>query len=106
MTAEGDCEIISAEVIPANALTAHDTNYATLTLGSADGAGGAVTSFDSWNTKITGGTGNWTQGVPETFTIVSSTDTLDEGEALMLVQASAGAGVAIDATIEVEYRLL
>lgn len=106
MTAEGDCEILSAEIIPANALTANDTNYATFTIGSADGAGGAVTSFDSFNTKITGGTGDWVQGVPEAFTIVSSTDTLDAGEALMLVQASAAAGVAVDATVEVEYRLL
>jgi hypothetical protein len=105
MTAEADCEILSAEIIPDNALTANNTNYATLTLGSADGAGGAVTAFDSFTTEITG-TGDWVQGVPEPFTIVPSTDTLDEGEALILVTAKAASGIAVEATIEVEYRLL
>lgn len=104
---EDAVELVSAQYIPGNALTAHDTNYATLTLGKADGAGGAVTSFDSFTTKITGGSGNWVQGVPETFTIVTSTDTLTEGQALVLDIAKAGAGVVIpEGVMEVKYRVL
>ena len=108
MTAKYACEIISAEILPDNALTAGNVNYATLTLGKADGAGGAVTSFDAFTTQTagTGGTDDWVQGVPEAFTIVPATDTLAVGEALILVTAKAGAGVAIEGTLEVEYRIL
>lgn len=104
---EDAVELVSAKYIPGNALTANDTNYATLTLGSADGAGGAVTAFDAFTTKITGGSGDWVQGVPETFTIVTSTDTLTEGQALVVDIAKAAAGVAIPTGVfEVVYRVL
>lgn len=107
MIAEDDLELVSAAYYPDNALTANDTNYKDLTLGKADGAGGAVTAFDNITTKITGGTGDWVQGAPEAFTIDPTTDTLDAGEALMFVKAIGGAGVILPCgTIIVKYRLL
>jgi hypothetical protein len=102
--AEADITIVSAAYYPDNALTANNTNYATLLLGKADGAGGAVTAFDSFTTEITG-SGDWVQGTPESWTIVESTDTLTEGQALMFVETKAAAGVVLPAgTIIVKYR--
>ncbi len=107
MIADAALELVSVAYYPDNALTAHDTNYRDLTIGKADGAGGAVTAFDNFTTKITGGSGDWVQGTPESFTIVSSTDTLAAGEALMFVKAIGGAGVVLPCgTIIVKYNLL
>ena len=109
LIAEDALELVSAAYYPDNALTAVTAAKATLTIGKADGAGGAVTAFDSFHTAVTadGGTDDWVQGVPEAWTIDSTTDTLTAGQALMLVVAKTGAGTALPTgTIIVKYRLL
>ncbi len=106
LIAEDAIELVSVAYYPDNALTAHNTNYKDLTIGKADGAGGAVTAFDNITTKITG-TGDWVQGAPEAFTIVTATDTLTAGQALMFVKAIGGAGVVLPCgSIIVKYRLM
>ena len=45
--------------VPDAALTADNTNYATLTVSKRDGLGGAAASVASVATKIAGGSGNW-----------------------------------------------
>ncbi len=106
LIAEDAIELVSVAYYPDNALTTHNTNYKDLTIGKADGAGGAVTAFDNITTKITG-TGDWVQGAPEAFTIVTATDTLTAGQALMFVKAIGGAGVVLPCgSIIVKYRLM
>ncbi len=107
--AEDALELVSAAYYPDNALTAATATKATLTLGKADGAGGAVTDFDSFHTAVAGdgGTDDWVQGVPEAWTIDSTTDTLAAGEALMFVETKTAAGTVLPCgTIIVHYRFL
>ena len=101
------CKLVSARVLPSAAVTADDTNYATLALGPYTLSSGAIgTAYDSILTKITGGTGNWTAGVAEDFTIVTATDVCAVTQGIALKVTKAGTGVALPRlTVEIEYRL-
>ena len=81
--------------LPNNTLTAHDTNFATLNLKEGDGAGGALVTVASRNTKTTaaGGSGDWVAGVPVSLTI-SDTE-LAAGSVLAIAITKAAAGVVV-----------
>lgn len=87
-----DCTVTYACIIPGVAVTANDTNYKGFQLKTEDGAGSASANItDAMTTKITGGTGDWAQGVPEPFTL--STTTISAGEVLLLAVTAAASGV-------------
>jgi len=97
--------ILRAAYIPSAALTANDTNYATLTFAKRDAAD-TQTVLNSFTTKITGGTGDWVARVAEEFTLTTGLD-LNTGDTLTLTIAKAAAGVVIPAgTLEVETEEL
>lgn len=86
--------ITAARYIPNSTLTAHDTNYATLTVSVEDGAGGAVGTAASKTTKITGGSGNWAAGVPVDLALGAAV-TLAAGQVLKFAITKAAAGVVV-----------
>jgi hypothetical protein len=91
--------------VPEGTLTAHDDNYSTVSICKGAAAAATVTVLASITTKITGGTGDWAVGIPETIT-VDDTDTFAAGEQLLLRSAKAGTGVAVPicaVSVEVEY---
>lgn len=90
-------ELISGAILPGGAVTADDTDYATITVGYDDGAGGGVTSLAAVTTKNTGGTGNWTAGVAIALTAITPALSIPAGKYLSVVIAKAGAGVALPA---------
>lgn len=63
----GKWQVNTVKYIPSAALTADDTNYATLTV-SQFASGAALTTVASQTTKITGGSGNWTARTAVTIT--------------------------------------
>jgi hypothetical protein len=103
LVADKAMNITAVKIIPDAALTAHDTNYATLSF--ATGPVGTIASKDSFTTKITGGSGDWVANTAESFTVVTATDSLAEGEVMTVSKAVAAAGVIIPAhTIEIHYN--
>ena len=82
--------------VPAAAVTADDTNYATLTVTKRDYNGANSATVVAQTTKITGGSGDWTIHVPVSLGTLSIT-ALDDGEELVVGIAKAGSGVAIPA---------
>lgn len=93
--------IKAIKLIPHGALTADDTDYATLTIGYNDGAGGAVTTIATITTKITGGSGDWTAGTAISLTL--TTTAIADGKLLSYAIAKAASGVAVPPfTISVE----
>lgn len=94
--ADKDVTVLSATIIPGVDVTAHNTDYKTLTLSVEDGAAGAVHDLAAAvTTEITGG-GSWTKSVPWSFAIVPDTnDTIPEGNVLLLTVTHATTGVVI-----------
>ena len=85
--------ILAAYFCPSAALTASDTDYATLALAKRDGAGGGSSSVASKATT-TAGSGNWTAFVPVSLGTISN-GTLAAGNVLTLAISKAGNGVAV-----------
>lgn len=86
--------IVGIEFVPAAALTANDTDYATITVRKRDGAGGAAVVVATLTTKITGGSGNWTAFVPVSLGTITAPDLLS-GDLLTIEITKAGSGVAV-----------
>lgn len=82
--------ITEVSFVPDAALTADNTNFATVAL--MNGA----TPVASQTTEITG-SGNWVAGTPVPLTIDTDEDTLAEGEILSLAITKTLAGVAVPA---------
>ncbi len=79
-------------LVPDAALTAHNTNYATITVKKRDGAGGAGSSVASITTEITGG-GHWTAfSKLDLGTLTGAV--LAAGTVLTITVTKAAAGVA------------
>lgn len=89
-------KLVKAYYVPAGAVTAHDTNYATITVSRYTAAGGSKTTVASITTKITGGSGNWTAFVPVEITLATDT-ALEAGACLTYEIAKAAAGVQLPA---------
>lgn len=78
-------------LVPGAALTANDTNYATITIYKRT-AGGGSTAIAQITTKITGGSGNWTAFLPIALT---TTIAAAEGDSISFDIAKAGTGVVV-----------
>jgi len=115
---EKACTIKSITIIPGSlpdgtdpVLTAHDTDYKSISFEKEDTAGAgnvaAGTAISTaLTTKITGGTGNWAQGAPEAVAGIDDTDTLAAGQTLFMVVTVGTDGVLLpDCVIEVDYEL-
>lgn len=91
-------KLVRAYYVPAGAVTAHDTNYATITISRYTAAGGSKTTIASCTTKTTGGggTGNWTAFVPVEVTLASDVD-LEAGACVTYEIAKAASGVQLPA---------
>jgi hypothetical protein len=92
-------KVLRVYYLPAASLTAHDTNYATITVSKYTAAGGSKTTVASATTAITGGTGNWTAFVPMEITLSATAANLilESGAILTYEVAKAASGVAIPA---------
>jgi hypothetical protein len=104
-TAPEDITITDVFIEPAAALTASDTNYATVVVARRDATGGNVATVASESTQAlgSGGTGNWTA-----FSVVSlgslSNTSLAEGQKLTVEITKTGLGVSVPILIvQVEY---
>lgn len=87
----GATQTLSAGYLCAGgALTANDTNYAGWTIYSFDGDT-SVDVIGTVTTKITGGTGDWTQS--DEFVITLDVTTLAAGHSLRIGRNKAAAGV-------------
>lgn len=80
-------------LVPAAALTANDTNFADVLVQKRT-AGGAATTVADFQTKITGGTGNWTAWSPVT---VATTVAVAAGDALTWSITKTAGGVVVPA---------
>jgi hypothetical protein len=94
-------EVTAVKYMPISGnLTANDTNYATMTLETDDGAGGSDTVIATATTTITGGTGNWTAGTFVSLTLTATTanrivDGSSSSKALIFKIAKTAAGVVV-----------
>ena len=92
--------------IPDGTIAVDASNFATLALAKADGAGGALTTLgdvdtDSGNDNYAGA-----QGVEKQLTEVDTGDTLVAGDWLVFKVTKAGTGVVVTrASVVVEYTV-
>lgn len=91
-------KIAKIEFVPSAALTANDTNFATLIVGKRSAAGGARTTLKQVTTAIAGGTGNWTAFVAVDFGVLT-VSSLAAGDSITLEITKAAAGVAVPAGV-------
>ena len=88
--------ILGAWIQPQSTLTAHDSNYATVNVVSADNAAGTAVVMASAATTTTG-TGNWAAGVKEAMTVTSTVADrrFAKGAVLGFSIAKASSGVVV-----------
>jgi hypothetical protein len=93
----------SVKYVPTAALTADNTNYATITVWKRDSAGANQTKVAEVTTQITG-SGNWTAFAPVALTLQAAANiALAAGSSLTVQIAKAGSGVQVPAgTLVVE----
>lgn len=91
-------KLVKAYYLPGAALTADDTDYATITVSRYTAAGGSKTTIASLTTETTagGGTDDWTAKVPVALTLSASTD-IAAGALITYEVAKEGSGVALPA---------
>lgn len=97
----GKWQVNSVKYVPSAALTANDTDYATITV-SQFASGGSLTTVAQQTTKSTGGSGSWTARTAVTITLSGTAANLviDGSSApvyLAFAIAKAGSGVAVPA---------
>lgn len=92
-----------AKLLPSIAVTAHDTTYATITVGYDDGAAGGVTSLQAVTSKITGGTGNWVAGTAIALSSIGAEDTVAAGKYLTVTVAKASTGVVSAGSVFLDF---
>ncbi len=90
-----NCRITSVQFVPDAALTAHGTNFATLSLVTVEGSPETIATV---TTEITG-SGNWVAGTPVTLAIDTDADDRLASDVLALEVLKDGAGVAVPAGI-------
>lgn len=88
-------QLVSARAVGQAGLTAHDTNFATITLKTDDGAAGTPNVAVTWATTLTGGTGTWTAAIAKTGALTVANLTLVAGGCLHFNIAKAAAGVVV-----------
>jgi len=89
--------VLGAYIQPTATLTAHDTNYATVSVEKGDGAGGAGVVMASKTTKITGGTNDWAAGRTEALALSATLANFHfvAGAVIGFSIAKAAAGVVV-----------
>lgn len=92
-----DMYVVSARFCTPVAVTANDTNYATLTLAKRDSAGANSATVGSMTTQITGGSGNVTAFLPVALSLTAANRVVPSGSVLTIAVAKASAGVALAA---------
>lgn len=92
-------KVLRVYYLPGAALTAHDTDYATILVSKYTAAGASKTTVATITTKITGGSGNWTAFVPMEITLSATAANLilASGAILTYEVSKAGNGVALPA---------
>ena len=90
-------KVVGARLFSASALTAHDTNYATITVLTDDGANGTPAVVATWATTTTG-TGNWVADTDEVGTLTVANAVIPVGGKLHYAIAKASSGVAVPIT--------
>jgi hypothetical protein len=96
-------QIVEVTINPGAALTANDTNNATLTLGKADGAGGASTAVAALTTNTA--SGNWVADQFKNVPITAANAIVNDGQILTLKKTVAASGVAVPIShITIRYR--
>ncbi|HEX6053746.1 MAG TPA: hypothetical protein VFZ21_30965 [Gemmatimonadaceae bacterium] len=98
-------ELLSAKYTAATAtLTANASNYATIQIGTDDGAAGTIDDAFSVDTTA-GGSGNWAAKVAENIPVSDTAEVIvPVGGSVYYVKAVAGTGVIVPAgTITVAY---
>jgi len=92
--------VVSARIVSASALTAHDTDFATITVKTDNGANGSPATALTWETTTTG-TGSWATDVAEAATVTAANATLVAGGCLHFNIAKGGSGVVVPASLVV-----
>lgn len=92
----GLVKVTAARILPDAALTANDTNYATITIVYNDDAGGGDTVVATVTTKTSGsgGSGSWTAAQSVGMTL-STDSSIPASKAVQFVTAKASSGVAV-----------
>lgn len=100
-------EVVSVSVLPTAALTAHDTNNASLLVDKNDGAGGARTNVATLTTNVA--SGNWSAFSRKAFTLDSTLANIQIAAGGMLTfeitKASSGVAVPICNVVAVVKEL-
>lgn len=92
-----DAEVVEVDFIPDSTLTAHDSNYATLTVKKN---GSTTVASITTKTSASGGSGNWTAGTEVPLTVVTTgASELAEDDTLELEIQKSGTGVVVPAGI-------
>ena len=97
-------KVVSCKFICDGAVTAHDTNFKTLSVEKTDTAGGAFVVIASISTTVAG-TGNIVALIPETLTLTAANAEVAAGGQLVFRTAVGASGVVVPAgTVEVVYE--
>lgn len=78
---------------PDTTLTADNTNNAVLTLGKADGAGGANTTIGTLTTNVA--SGNWAADTFKSLTLTASAVSVTKGQIVTMKITKGGTGVVV-----------
>lgn len=90
--AAGDaCSVVTGKLLPAGACTFHAANYATITVGVNNGAGGGVTTIATLKTDAA----SWVAGTAIALSLTSAAVTA--AQYLHVAIAKSGTGVALPA---------
>jgi hypothetical protein len=102
-TTGGTYRFIEAYMCSPIAVTAHDTNYATISVAKRLSTGASATALASQTTKITGGSGNLTAFAPAALTNTATTADLEIAAASVITVAIAKAASGVALTAATSY---
>lgn len=91
-----ELQVVSASYSADGTITANDTNFATISVKTDDGAGGATAAAASWTT-VTAGTGNIATRVAKAAAITAANNRVRVGSNLVFNIAKGGTGVVVRA---------
>jgi hypothetical protein len=105
LSSSGGLQVQAVRFLPSAALTANNTNYATLTVVNRDAAGSSVGTIAAITTEITG-SGDWVAFVLEDFGTLANA-TIAAGGTVTFEIEKAASGVVVPAgSLEIEYVAL
>jgi hypothetical protein len=103
-TAPADLTVTEVLIEPAAALTANDTNFATITVPRRNATGGGRTTIDSMMTTTTG-TGNWTAFGTISLGAVTA-PSVSAGQKVTIEIAKTGVGIVVPVmAVQIEYTV-